>query len=106
MVIGSRQRLSTQCDKVDIRIDDEMIRRVDHVKSLGPVGRQLVDCRPTVGRLSADSRPTVGEFDMFFTFTDTTAEYYLVFLRVCKFLCFKRLKRSLCAGIFELYIST
>ena len=35
MIIGSRQRLKTQCDEVDIRIDDEMIRRVDHTKSLG-----------------------------------------------------------------------
>ena len=35
MIIGSRQRLSTQCDEVDIRIDDETIRRVDHTKSLG-----------------------------------------------------------------------
>ena len=25
-----------------------------------PVGRLLVNCRPTVGRLSADSRPTIG----------------------------------------------
>ena len=35
MIIGSRQRLNTQCDEVGIRIDDEMIRRVDHTKSLG-----------------------------------------------------------------------
>ena len=35
MIIGSRQRLNTQCDEVDIRIDDEMITRVDHTKSLG-----------------------------------------------------------------------
>ena len=35
MIIGSRQRLNTQCDEVDIQIDDEMIRKVDHTKSLG-----------------------------------------------------------------------
>ena len=35
MIIGSRQRLNTQCDEDDIRIDDEMIGRVDHTKSLG-----------------------------------------------------------------------
>ena len=35
MIIGSRQRLNTQCDEVDIRIDDEMIKRVDRIKSLG-----------------------------------------------------------------------
>ena len=35
MIIGSRQRLNTQCDEVDIRIDDEMIKRVDRTKSLG-----------------------------------------------------------------------
>ena len=34
MIIGSRRRLNTQCDEVDIRIDDEM-KRVDHTKSLG-----------------------------------------------------------------------
>ena len=33
MVIGSRQRLSVQCD--EIRIDDQIIKRVDHTKSLG-----------------------------------------------------------------------
>ena len=35
MIIGSRQRLNTQCYEVDIRIDDEMIKRVDRTKSLG-----------------------------------------------------------------------
>ena len=35
MIIGSRQRLNTQCDEVDIRIDHEMIKRVDRTKSLG-----------------------------------------------------------------------
>ena len=35
MIIGSRQILNTQCDEVDIRIDDEMIKRVDRNKSLG-----------------------------------------------------------------------
>ena len=33
MIIGSRQRLSVQCD--EIRIDDQIIKRVDHTKSLG-----------------------------------------------------------------------
>ena len=35
MIIGSRQRLSAQCDDVDIRIDDQTIKRVVHTKSLG-----------------------------------------------------------------------
>ena len=35
MIIGSRQRLSAQCDEVEIRIDDQIIKRVDHTKSLG-----------------------------------------------------------------------
>ena len=35
MITGSRQRLSTQCDDVEIRIDDQIIKRVDHTKSLG-----------------------------------------------------------------------
>ena len=35
MFIGSRQRLSAQCDDVEIRIDDQIIKRVDHTKSLG-----------------------------------------------------------------------
>ena len=35
MVIGSRQRLSVQCDDVEIKIDDQIIKRVDHTKSLG-----------------------------------------------------------------------
>ena len=35
MIIGSRQRLSVQCDDVEIRIDDQIIERVDHTKSLG-----------------------------------------------------------------------
>ena len=35
MIIVSRQRLSAQCDDVDIRIDDQTIKRVVHTKSLG-----------------------------------------------------------------------
>ena len=35
MIIGSRQRLSAQCDDVVIRIDDQIIKRVVHTKSLG-----------------------------------------------------------------------
>ena len=35
MIIGSRQRLSAQCDDVEIRIDDQIIKKVDHTKSLG-----------------------------------------------------------------------
>ena len=41
MIIGSRQRLHAQCDEIDISlisilsIDDKMIKRVDHTKSLG-----------------------------------------------------------------------
>ena len=35
MIIGSRQRLHAQCGAIDISIDDKMIKRVDHTKSLG-----------------------------------------------------------------------
>ena len=35
MIIRSRQRLSAQCDDVEIRIDDQIIKRVDYTKSLG-----------------------------------------------------------------------
>ena len=35
MIIGSRQRLSVQCDELEIGIDDQIIKRVDHTKSLG-----------------------------------------------------------------------
>ena len=34
MIIGSRQRLQSQCDEIDICIDDKMIKKVDHTKSL------------------------------------------------------------------------
>ena len=35
MIIGSRQRLNAQSDDVEIRIDDQIIKRVNHTKSLG-----------------------------------------------------------------------
>ena len=35
MIIGSRQRLNAQCEEIDVSIDDKMIKRVDHTKSLG-----------------------------------------------------------------------
>ena len=35
VIIRSRQRLNTQSDDVEIRIDDQIIKRVDHTKSLG-----------------------------------------------------------------------
>ena len=36
MIIRSRQRLSVQCDDLEIRIDDQVIKRVDpHTKSSG-----------------------------------------------------------------------
>ena len=42
MIIGSRQRLHSQCDEIDICIDEKMIKRVDHTKSLGlTIGAQL-----------------------------------------------------------------
>ena len=34
MIIRSRQRLSVQCDDLEIRINDQIIKRVDHTKSL------------------------------------------------------------------------
>ena len=34
MIIGSRQRLHSQCDEIDISIDDKMIKRVDHILNL------------------------------------------------------------------------
>ena len=35
IIIASRQRLSVQCDDVEIRIDGQIIKRVDYTKSLG-----------------------------------------------------------------------
>ena len=35
MIIGSRQRLAVQCDDLEIKIDDQIIKRVDHTKALG-----------------------------------------------------------------------
>ena len=35
MIIGSRQRLNTQCEEINISIDDRTIKRVDHIESLG-----------------------------------------------------------------------
>ena len=35
MIIGSKQRLSVQCDDLEIRIADQIIKSVDHTKSLG-----------------------------------------------------------------------
>ena len=35
MIIGSRQRLHTQSDEIDIEMDGEKIKRVDDTKSLG-----------------------------------------------------------------------
>ena len=35
MIVGSRQRLNTQCEEINISIDDKTIKRVDHIKSLG-----------------------------------------------------------------------
>ena len=35
MIIGSRQRQSAQCDDVEIRIDGQIIKKIDHTKSLG-----------------------------------------------------------------------
>ena len=35
MIIGSRQRLNSQCEEIEISIDDRTIKRVDHTKSLG-----------------------------------------------------------------------
>ena len=46
MIIGSRQRLSVQCDDLEIRIDDQIIKRVDHTKSLGlTIDKHLSWCK-------------------------------------------------------------
>ena len=53
MIIGSRQRLNAQSDDVEIRIDDQIIKRVDHTKSLGlTIDAQL----PWVNTLSTFAR--------------------------------------------------
>ena len=39
MIIGSRQRLHSQCDEIDICIDEKMIKRVDHTKARFPYSR-------------------------------------------------------------------
>ena len=49
MIIGSRQRLSAQCDDVEIRIDDQIIKRVDHTKSLG----LTIDAQLSWGKLAS-----------------------------------------------------
>ena len=46
MIIGSRQRLSVQNEDVEIRIDDQIIKRVEHTKSLGvTIDAHLTWCR-------------------------------------------------------------
>ena len=35
MIVGSRQRLNSQCEEIKIGIDDRTIKRVHHTKSLG-----------------------------------------------------------------------
>jgi len=42
MIIGSRQRLSVQCDDVEIRIDDQIIERVDHRLNLWVLSLMLI----------------------------------------------------------------
>ena len=44
-IIGSRQRLSVQCDDLEIRIDDQIIKRIDHTKSLGLTIDDLSWCK-------------------------------------------------------------
>ena len=46
MIIGSRQRLSVQNEDVEIRIDDQIIKRVGHTKCLGvTIDAHLTWCR-------------------------------------------------------------
>ena len=46
MIIGSRQRLSVQNEDVEVRIDDQIIKRVGHTKSLGvTIDAHLTWCR-------------------------------------------------------------
>ena len=46
MIIGSRQRLSVQNEDVEIRIDDQIIKQVEHTKSLGvTIDAQLTWCK-------------------------------------------------------------
>ena len=46
MIIASRQRLSAQCDDIEIRTDDQIIKRVDKTKSLGlTIDAQLSWCK-------------------------------------------------------------
>ena len=46
MIIGSRQRLSVQNEDVEIRIDDQIIKKVGHTKSLGvTIDAQLTWCK-------------------------------------------------------------
>ena len=46
MIIESRQRLSVQNEDIVIRIDDQIIKQVEHTKSLGvTIDAQLTWCK-------------------------------------------------------------
>ena len=62
MIIGSRQRLSVQNEDVEIRIDDQIIKRVEHTKSLGvTIDAHLTWCRH-VEEISSKVFSAIGAF--------------------------------------------
>ena len=78
MIIGSRQRLSVQNEDVEIRIDDQIIKRVGHTKSLGvTIDAHLPWCRH-VEEISRKVSSAIGALKRVRAFTpkETAIEIY------------------------------
>lgn len=61
MIIGSRQRLSVQNEDVEIRIDDQIIKKFEHTKSLGvTIDAQLIWCKLVEEKLSLKKSSAIG----------------------------------------------
>ena len=60
MIIGSRRRLHAQCDEIDISIDEKMIQRVDHTKSLGLTIDSQLSWSKHVGEICKKASSAIG----------------------------------------------
>ena len=60
MIIESRQRLSVQCDDLEIKIDDQIIKRVDHTKASGLTIDDHLSCCKHVDEICKNVSSAIG----------------------------------------------
>ena len=82
IIIGFRQRLNAECDKMDVSIHDTTIKRVDHTKSLGLTIDAQLSWSKHVDEICKKACSAIGVFKLVrpFILTEVAVQIYNTFI--------------------------